>query len=702
MNLPFFPPLDGPMKRRLLGLTLLCVAAPVPADLIVMRNGREVSGVITEENDLYVQIEVRGVTTPIPRERIASIEKLTPEENARLLLEQAEAALTNSEVPMARSLVEKARMMNAEDEQTIEHLSSLDRRITDLEEMGGTPEERRRRATAMLRQAEQAFDRIRMREGNELLMQALRADPTYQPAHDMFDKRLREQREIDPMIVAQYVADILYPQEAPVSTAIAAMLPSVYQELAFRYETSSDVRVIENYVKWLIAIRELFDQHPEWLTQATADQRALAQEPIEDLLGRLSEYSLAQFDYEVAHRKVLAWAKPDASAQQAELLSRVHVASVIRRAGECSPPASSFPGDTEQRLQANALDRNVHCLESLQSGNRSQGMELLEQVLNTQADLPNEYEVVIGRRLSPLLTLQTEGAVESGESWQAAEDAAIVMRFGEDPARRVEAARVLSREIHRTPWAPHLDVTVNGEPVDVEADQLEAIAQALTEPLAISFNENSTFQFTFTMNLVTSAADRERLTAALTQGVPADPMVAIRSIDFKLTASQPALGQMLESEWTVSALPATVVQLRERRASEMQSLTEASEGTTGTLPVAAAQPAAAQPLEDLPPLDDLPPLEDLPALEDLPELADEPAPVAVAETPTTGSLPLFDALPVAQPVEGPDLLLVASRADLEQFVSEELMHFLDPSVTLMTSHLEIPLINELLTGETRQ
>jgi hypothetical protein len=187
------------------------------------------------------------------------------------------------------------------------------------------------------------------------------------------------------------------------------------------------------------------------------------------------------------------------------------------------------------------------------------------------------------------------------------------------------------------------------------------------------------------LNMEMSQPDAERLAGALggeSGGGMLTPPAGIQAMAFKLTVTQPSLGSMLSSEWTVNQLPAPVVQRRQGASPPPGTLTPPQGAPVGppTPPRRSRRGAQAAPVVQATPAPQATP--------------------ALQAAPTTATLtqPLRPE-PLPQPAQGPVLLLVASPLDITHFIQTDLADFISPNVVLLTSHLKLPLMEMLLTDQ---
>lgn len=258
----------------------------VRADKIVTRNGQTLEGVIKDENKYNVRLDNRGNIISVPVERIKKIERISVAENVKMLLDRANDALGRSDMTGARAYVEQARTLNTTSQAVLDSIDKMNKQIQEMEIRGGTPEERRMRADALLQRAKEAFDLIRREEGNNLLLTALSTDPTNVNAHDMIDSLLTTKgsdgkrvikENPDLLLAADYFTRVIWPDNADKiknDSPVIILLPRIYATLAQLFQESSDPERAKRYAQLMKVLADAFATHPTW--KETKDEKVKA------------------------------------------------------------------------------------------------------------------------------------------------------------------------------------------------------------------------------------------------------------------------------------------------------------------------------------------------------------------------------------------------------------------------------------------
>ncbi len=553
---------SNPTRRAMLLAALLLALPVVPAsaDTILFENGQALQGIIQDQNDYYVNINVRGTRMPVPRTRIREVRVNTLEENLQALLNQADEAIQREDISVARALMEQARGLKADSSSLAQRFGEIDTLLTDLERRGGTPAERMRRAQQLLEQATRAYDRIRMEEGNELLIQALRTDPTYQPAHVTINRLLTENNRPDLMLAATYFSEVMWPDNVQADSPVIGLLPEVYAELAARFGETTDMARADQYYELMNLLAQAFILHPEW--KQTVTDEALRQQidrPVAELLTDMVRENLTRREYDLALEKLAIFSQPG-NPETDPLAARAYVGlgqldkalEVVERSQQSGSQSAN------SQAQVNAIRRLMEAEAALKQGETEQATRQLEEVFYGTEQLLPEVNEAVGRRLAELKVKTLETAEEPA-AWLKAEVNALNIRFGFDPTRQMSAPAELKNNLATAPWRLEPTWMVNGRAINVPATLNDALRTSLAAPLGVQFDPASPFVLTLGIDLGMSEADGQKFVQAIESNNPADfdAPVAISGITLTAEASYPALGRLMTQTWTAqSALPA--------------------------------------------------------------------------------------------------------------------------------------------------
>lgn len=545
------------MKHCFVLLACLVLAQAAWADKIVLDNNRTVEGVIQSKNDFYININVRGTLVPIPRERIREIVVMKPNENIRFLLDRTTEAVGKSKASAARAQLEQAKAINTTDSTLRDEIAKLDRKVIDLERSGGNPDERRHRAQDLLRRANEAYDRIQNEVGNDLLIEALRTDPTYEPAHQIIDQKLNiGGSRPDLMLAAEYFAEALWPDNMKADSVVVPLLPKMYVELTNRFGDTIDLERANRYYDLLNLLSQAFAAHPEWVGNDPEEKRVVEM-PFNDLMADLVGRELGKSQYQLALDKLNIWTQPGKLGAADVLFARAYIGQ--KRYDEAlkllEAVASSSSGSAQLQVQAKAAKRLVDAEASSEAGKTDEAITTLETIFYSSEQMLPEIRNAVGLRLAEL----KESKLKTGTSpnpWMPAEVAALNLKFNTEQSGREAGFASLRKALAYIPW--HLDAvwSVNGTTMNVPTQLNDALVNTLSLPMAIQFSPNSPFNLRVQIDLGMSDADAQTFVQSMETGNKANfpKPVTVNAIKISVEASYPALPPMLSTEWSASAL----------------------------------------------------------------------------------------------------------------------------------------------------
>lgn len=555
------------VARWALPAVLVFAAMPLAhADRITTHQGQALEGVVTEENPYYVHIDVRGVVVPVPRERIKSISKATLEDNVRMLLDRAREAESRDDLGTARTLVEQARRLNTSDATLVQDLAQLDRDLTDMEKRGGTPEARRARAEVLIQRAREAYDKIRVDEGDSLLLQALKTDPTYTEAHALINEKLTTPgQRPDLLLAAEYFSEALWPNNVTLDNPVVPLLPEIYEDLLDRFDRGTDIPRAQRYAELLRVLDEAFRTRPELKVQLTDAQRQLLATPLVDQLTEIIRRNIDRAEYEFALQKLSAWADPLASADMTLLFTRAWVGNgnFDEAAAALAKAHETFPENQSLLPHLNAVNLLITAEKAQQEQNVTQAIADYEKVFAARENLVREVGQMSGARLAMLKAPLLDDQASTAPLWLKADTAAQIFRFGGDSNMRRRAAELLLQTLPRLPWRLDLKFTINDTPIDLGPAQHAMVQAAIARPLNVAFDPQSSFALDFTIGLQVDPTSAPLLMQALdpNTGASIAAPLNVTGLRFNLIAAQPSLGILYQSAWAEPG-PAPAAQAR--------------------------------------------------------------------------------------------------------------------------------------------
>jgi len=540
-------------------ILFLLVGGPAArGDKIVTVNGQTLEGVIKDENAFNVRIDVRGVIVPVPRERIKTIARSTVDENVRACLDRAQETLSRNDISTARTLVNQARTLNTRDAALIDNINRLDKDITDQAKRGGTAEERRLTAEETLRRANDAFDKIKIDEGNELLIQALVTDPTYETAHQKINELIKTgSRKDQLMLAAEYFNQVLYPDHLRLDSPVIALLPAVYANLIELFENSADTLKAKHYADLLKNLAQAFATHSTWKAGAGQEVRAMLDKPLDTLLAEKIQHNLESGNYETALQKLQGWTAADTSPEILKLYTRAYIGtSQFRDARKVIEQSmDKFSDVPELRPQFNALNLVVQAADAEKTGDKAGAIATFEKVFESRANLLPEMGEVIGQRLARLRAPEMEKAVGKEPAWLAADIAALIMRYGQDLNVKKQAANTMIDTQRFITWRLDLSWSIQGKKVHLPDEVGQTAMGALSRPLALGFDPQSPFVITLNIDCK-SPIKTDEMVDTLNNGAMLAKSIPVTDMMINLEAIHPTLGSLFKEGWNASEVVA--------------------------------------------------------------------------------------------------------------------------------------------------
>lgn len=711
------------------------------ADTIITKSGQTLEGVIKDENQFNVRLDNRGNMISVPKTRIKSITKKTPDENVKLLLDRAMEAVKRMDVTSARAYVEQAQALNASNQEIRLQIENVNKKIQEMEIRGGTKEEQQMRAQTLLDRAKEAYDMIKNEEGNRLLLQALQTDPSFEKAHEMINSRLvrdngsrgqgnrgakagaggAESRKNEPqmstesgdiLLAANYFTRVVWPNNEVFSgkadSPLIKLLPRIYGTLSGLFDESADPENAVEYAKLLEKLAEAFAAHPAWKETGDVKLKAVIDKPVDSLLAEMVKKNVDKGSYELALRKMKGWTTPDANLEICQIYMRaLEGAEQYAEATALLEKAiAKFPDQTSLRPRFRALKMLVES-QQLEKSDRAAAIASYESIYATRDNLSPEIGDTVGRQLARLKGPDMDPSAASGQIWRAADIAAIVMQYGQDQAMRRHAAELIIKSLRDLPWKLDLVWSINGTTMPLTDEIIKMAQDRLKADLSVVFDQSSPFVIHLTVDAITSGETAPVVEALRTGQTLAKP-VAVSDFHFTLEVSHITLGSLYKSTWKKADVPQAAIPVTEAAppATPAPSPTPAA----GVKPAAGATPApTAKPATTPKPTPT--PAATLVANVTPPaaKAGATPAPAAPVKT-----LPGFPLPPSGGGAAGKAagsqgavaatpgaLLMINSMDSIKSFVDKRLLGYVKawPKVTVLTSHLSVPKAQELLTKE---
>ncbi len=552
----------------LMVLPFLMFSSTTVADKVITKNGQILEGLIKSENSHYIDMDIQGTITRMPVDRVMKVIINTPEENVRSLLDRILEAIIREDIHTAQRLIEQARSIKINDVKLIENLNLLDGDITDLEHRGGSTEQRRIRAEALLSKAKRAFDRIRTEEGNELLIMALRIDPGYEEAHKKVNQLLSGPARPDLLLAGEYFASALWINSAKnkrLDSPVVALLPATYAELAERFNKTNNLAAAGRYAELIRIISDAFVNNPTWIDHARSnEERALFSEPVTGLLSRLVNDNLERGEYKNAYGKLRSWADPGESAESSELFIRALIGAeeYADAISLLEVAVNDFPQSIVVKPRLDALKLLLEGDAALQDGQVTKAVDLYDQVYAMREVLLPEIEVAVGQRISGVRASVINKSGPSRPRWLKADVAAMIARYSPKSQDRRYAAKVFSESIPSSSWKLDVIWQINGTPLAIPDEISAGVKPVLGRPLHTRFNSRSPFHLTALIDMQTTQEEADLFKQFLLTPKETNLRrgIKITAFKFNITAGHPALGRMMDKSWETTAIPPNVLQ----------------------------------------------------------------------------------------------------------------------------------------------
>lgn len=535
----------------LMGLTTQCFA-----DKVIMRGGRSVEGVITENNNILIKINVEGNLLTIPQSRVEKIILEKPEQNARDTLDQITAAMAQGDLHTARTLIEQMRMSELTDIAMNERLVELDDELTSLERRGGTAEERSAQAKRFYTRAMDAFDRTQNNEGYRYLLEALISDPEFEEAHERLEVYFAKP-DTNLLLAGEYFYEVLWPDHLRSQSPVINRLPEIYAQVLEEFRVTNDVKLARLRGRILKSVYEALSQNPDWLISSSAQEsHQFLNQSLEDQLGPIIEEDFACQRFKLAQEKLRAFARPEDSPYMAELFARAYLGRLRLDTAYQTLwiGAKQFPTATFLSEQASGVRLLQMAEKAEEAGNEDASIISQMQVYTNPQDFLPETHLASGRMLAERLVDDMQLKSIEGPSYEAGDIAAMVLVYREDYPEREKAEKILAQSLPVLPWQLRVQWYCGAEKMELGDQAIKAIETSLNDMTGLTFDENSHFWLDLEVHM-TLSADRDRQVALAIatdrpeQTIEAQPPVSVRSLTFKLKAHHPALGTLWEQRW---------------------------------------------------------------------------------------------------------------------------------------------------------
>lgn len=488
--------LHGKAGHLALLVTILLTAAPgiVRADKIFYKNGKFIQGIIQEEFPTRVELLFEGRLLSIPRTRIESIEYESREENLESMMAKVAEALRREEPDEARKHIDSARKLDSAGEFAAE-LDQYEQEVDRLE-THGTAEQRRAAAENLLAQAREQIDRIQIDRGLELLLESLETDPTYQPAHDLMAKQLREMIPPPVDLAIDYFADFVDPEQMKANHPFVSFAPAALVELRKRYADVSKEEVIAETTRRIRKVTRLLEEHPDWNYEASAAQMSVINRGFEGIVESQIDQDLRDGDFEEALFRIEAWEEVEPGSSQ---LPKLYVRAWIGleefdKAKNTMAQLIEEPAAPEwAKLSHNALTNYETALDALEWGQERQAEGLLATLLSLKGQLLPEVYQLIARTKFENDEPQISRLAQQGDPSGAADVALRAYVYSVDPGHIVTARSAFTDLVPLISFKPSFVWNLDGIDIPLHDVSLDIIKTRFGSEYGLRFSDISPF-----------------------------------------------------------------------------------------------------------------------------------------------------------------------------------------------------------------
>lgn len=477
-------------------LTLVLIAMPgvVRADKIFYKNGKFIQGIVQEEFPTRVELIFEGRVLSIPRSRIESIEYESREENLQSMMAKVAEALRREEPEEARKHIESARELDGSGEFAAE-LDQYEQEVERLE-THGTAEQRRAAAERLLAQAREQIDRIQIDRGLELLLESLATDPTYQPAHDLMAKQLREMIPPPIDLAIEYFARFVDPEQMKANHPFVSFAPAAIVELRKRHAAASTQEAIGESTRRIRKVMSLLEEHPDWNYEASAAQMSVISRGFDGIVESQIDSDLRGGEFEEALFRIEAWEEVDPEAPP---LSKLFVRAWIGleefdKAKSVMAQMIEEPAAPEwAKLSYNALTNYETALDALQWGQERQAEGLMATLLSLRGQMLPEVYQLIARTKFESDEPQISRLTQQGDPTGAADVALRAYVYTVDPEHVLTARNAFLDLVPLLSFKPNFIWNLDGIDIPLRDVSLDIIRTKFGSEYGLRFSDISPF-----------------------------------------------------------------------------------------------------------------------------------------------------------------------------------------------------------------
>lgn len=515
----------------------------VHADKIFFKNGKMIEGIIEEEFPSSIQITIQGRATKVPRSRIERIVRESGAENIEKLIGEAEQQLAAGAIDRAQLRIEEARKFDTGGYKL--RLDAVQEKVDRIREQGSSAA-RRIAAEEVLQHALELLDRIQMQRGVEEMLHALDLDPTYEAAHDLMAKYMRENWTPLPM-ATDYFCERVDPSLLKANHPVIGLLPQIYEDLVRRLQVAQDPEEIPQLTERLMMISKTFEDYPDWSAKATPVQVALIMMRGDGIILSQVDGALAGKNFEAAMRRLQAWAPPNSGLAAAQLYVRAWIGM-----GDLDRAKQILAAAVEMQVDAPWVDRTLNSINLFQSmveaseaGNREAAGVTMDRLFVARNDLlPELFDLVAESKFQ--FDVQTIAELEGrGDVASAAHLAVGIHEY----TTRVEidnvARQIFARLAPQIAYKLQVAWRADGLDIPLEQKSGDIVREALGGRFNLVFNDESPFTLNIIVNFTTFSTSGSRIQEAAAQPDPytqdhLEPDDAITGLRIDAYVSHPA------------------------------------------------------------------------------------------------------------------------------------------------------------------
>ncbi len=545
------------------------------ADKVYFKNGKVLDGVVQKEFDTRIELLYQGRTMTIFRDRIDRIEKESGGQNLKKLLDEAEEAIKKGNAAEAETPLKKVGTMEPPQGDDAKRLANLQEQLRKLKAMG-SPEERRKTAEGLLKEAIQNFDRVENQKGTELLLRALEADPSYDAAHDEMAKFMKRAGTVNLSMATEYFCERVDPDKIKADHPIINLLPQIYEEEIKKSKSVTDAAEIQVHTQRLQKLSAAFDKHPQWVEKATDAQKNLIGQKSSGVAQSQIEQSLAKANFQDAMTRLQVLGGENDSPDLKKLYIRTWVGmkqfDKAKKALEDEKKTAADPALIDKTL--NALDLYATAVQAMEAQNHRDARAVLGRLYGLREDLGKllpEINALVAEAKSGYDISEMEN-LEADKPTDSANLAAQIYDYSTDKTNLKKAEETFAHTAPQIAYKANLAWVIDDAEIPILPDWIALGKHALTTRFKLLKLDDAS-PFTLTVKIIQGTHNQggSRIAESTDAKKHPDPLnidyiepdSSVTSMKVALIVSHATNANLSTQEQAFTALPQEVVAERD-------------------------------------------------------------------------------------------------------------------------------------------